>query len=339
MWLLLQNAHDNPDPESRLVRYIDFQLLETQVYTHVSELRRELKDDAPRRLVRGSSRAAWTEARVIQQVRPHGYRFMPTVDIKTKARGLFVSEGSWSAVVNRFLKTIPNESTIAIRTEALSDVNQKYFMYVDDSLIRECGRINARAYRYQMWRGTAKTLAGNIFEKPERNRDHCKQNPYTLLMLKAFPIGDLTPDREAYLGLSHIIPLTDNGYERYVAGEIKDNTLHSDVICKPGVVARALVLFSLGIDTSTRASVYRKLSPECSGDEWKAHVGFMLAEMHVRHLHRMMELHDGGKPIEWLVQQNEGGPDVLEGLRLAGFRQTPHKSGDGCCIWSVTATR
>jgi hypothetical protein len=214
---------------------------------------------------------------------------------------------------------------------------EKYITFADSDMLAEIsGRMNAHAFRREIWRGTGDTGADNILEKVERNRAHYHKNPYTLLMIRAFPILGFNPANE-YIGFSHIIPLHEQGRVRYCNGDIEDNFLGPDFICEKGEKLAALLLFSLAVDTESLRKAYRGMPKQITtSGQFKYQVGLTLLRSLAYHLRRMMKLYDKiGTPVQ-LLAQNDGAKDVINVLTVLGFQQTHNLSGDHFPIWSTT---
>jgi hypothetical protein len=84
-----------------------------------------------------------------------------------------------------------------------------------------------------------KVAIKNSFKnKLERNNSHIKRNSNTVLLVK---------DRSGNIcGFSHVLPLTEQGFELYTEGLIADNTFGAHYIAKTGQKAHGLLIFSMG---------------------------------------------------------------------------------------------
>jgi hypothetical protein len=243
---------------------------------------------------------------------------------------------------------IPEIDTIKKSKNEVAFVNS-------DEMVKNCGCLNASAFRGGIWRGcleeqTETAYLLNERHKIQRNRSHYDKNPYALLLIRSFPLLGCNP-KEQYIGFSHVIPLNTKGYNKYLRGKIKDNLLEPDVICRINETARAILIFSIVVDPWALKRAYRKrLADEKWKDQFRYELGQRLIRAVAFHVYRMLELYDnGGKPLE-LLAQNDGvgkeGDDaksVINTLLEAGFKikrpQKPFISGDGFQIWTARCKR
>jgi hypothetical protein len=76
--------------------------------------------------------------------------------------------------------------------------------------------INMKAYAGGVW-GT------DYFDKYLRNKSHILRNDKSILLIKS-----LTTDE--YIGFTHIFPVSENVWNKYTQGKIKDNEFNGDLI-------------------------------------------------------------------------------------------------------------
>lgn len=259
---------------------------------------------------------------------------LKTTEAFGPASSVFAQRGILSSAIG---KLVTGLNPLIVPTIQEMDGIETHVAFVDsDALAEISGRINARAYRQRLWRGTGTKGTDNTLEKIERNRAHYQKNPHTLLLIRSFPILDFNPTNE-YIGLTHVIPLHRHGLTRYRNGEIEDNLLGPDLICAPGEKLAALLLFSLALDTESLRKAYRGMPKHIrTSGQFKYQIGLTLLRSLTYHLRRMMEVYDQiGCPVQ-LLAQHDGAADLINVLNGLGFRQTSEVSGDHFPIWSTT---
>ncbi|MBK9288333.1 MAG: hypothetical protein IPN38_11790 [Flavobacteriales bacterium] len=99
------------------------------------------------------------------------------------------------------------------------------------------GAINARAFTGSTWETTVEDKIG-------RNTSHSLRNKRCLKVLSVTHAG--VP---VHFGMSHVLPLTKEGYAEYIAGNVPDNTFPADYIAKEGEPFEALLLFTWIVDS------------------------------------------------------------------------------------------
>jgi hypothetical protein len=321
------------------LKKLGIDILRYRLHTEVKKLRDKLGDNGKR-------------PRIIGGIRPHGYRFLleevavkglygkRTTGSLGPASSVFLHPGLLTRVVGTVMTV--HQGMIVPSLQGIDGIEAQVAFVHTEELVELSGRINAQAFRRQMWRGTGVGQPLNIREKVLRNRGHCQKNPYCILLIRSFPIQSFTPTKP-YIGLSHVIPLNARGYDRYRAGRIEDNKFNDpNDICGLGENVRALVLFSIAADTQTLRQAYAGMPQEFnSSGEFKYQVGMSLVRSLAYHVQRMLEHYDspgGGMPIE-LLAQNDGAEDIINVLKSAEFARTKYISGDKFPIWKALCRR
>lgn len=123
-----------------------------------------------------------------------------------------------------------------------------------------CGQLNAALFRRSLWHGTDKS-------KTERNRLHWEKCP-GCLMLVANPLkgraGSL-PERD-WIGFTHILPLTYDGWFLYISGKLKDNDFSKDFVAGHGENIGGFLLFTVGFDFDYMRGCYGEMWTQVYND-------------------------------------------------------------------------
>jgi hypothetical protein len=227
---------------------------------------------------------------------------------------------------------------VVLKKEAESNPGD-LLVFPDAKSIDASGVLNAQAFRRQRWAGTGAGLEQNVVEKTVRNESHFQKNPHTVLLVKAGAFQQFQPADE-YIGYTHVIPLTQAGYNDYYRGGIEDNLLGADVICAPEESARALLLFSFAMDTMSLRRAYKGLSLSNSSNRhlWMYAIATELVRAMAFHVSWLMKLHANVGSAE-LLTQNDTDRGMQTVMELLGFEKTPYRSGDGHTIRSVLCKR
>lgn len=242
--------------------------------------------------------------------------------------------------VLRFVGLEVYEGTMVPTLDDPAELSRRFTFVNTDDLSVICGELNASAFSKQIWKGKGKNFSENVMEKIERNSLHARKNPYCLLLIKPFPVGGFFPTKERqYVGFSHVIPLTEEGYKDYVAGRIQDNSFPSEFICGPEDRPSALLIFSIAIDgrRALRRAYQGLPITQKKLQRLKHRAAQELMQALTYHVHFLMSLYaDPARSLE-ILAQTDGSRDVMGALQTAGFRPTSNISADCCPIWSVTA--
>jgi hypothetical protein len=112
-----------------------------------------------------------------------------------------------------------------------------------DGLLKEASRLNCVAF-------SNSAFADSFEAKERRNGSHQRKNPHSLLLMAyQHHAGSPGPSGSAeYIGFTHMIPIDEPTYVRYVEGKIEDNSFSARDVCGPDEKAYAILVFSLGLD-------------------------------------------------------------------------------------------
>ena len=127
---------------------------------------------------------------------------------------------------------------VVIRQNKLPSLYLKnYFKIADDKkLIGKASRINADAFF------SKSEWSQSVRKKYKRNKSYFEKNPYSMMLISDRKI------LSKYIGISHIIPLTQESYNIYASGCTKDNSFPDDLVCSKDQTPSNLLIFTLAID-------------------------------------------------------------------------------------------
>jgi hypothetical protein len=98
------------------------------------------------------------------------------------------------------------------------NIDTSQFIFINDEEdVKLCSEINAKAYAKGAWRGTFK-------RKYERNLRHYRKNKFSLMFIKF-------EDTDRYVGYTHVFPVSENVWKKYVDGKLGDNSFSYINIC------------------------------------------------------------------------------------------------------------
>jgi hypothetical protein len=202
-----------------------------------------------------------------------------------------------------------------------------------DGLLTQAAALNCAAF-------ASSTFADSLAAKLRRNGSHQRRNPFVImLMAHEKPAGPDDAAREAFVGFTHLIPITEGTYNEYIAGKIGDNDFNADLVCRPDEEAYAIIVFSLGLDRWRLKEIIqgRRLN---AFDGFLAGIGvppFWVGDMYdaerrlwagfVHHARQLMENQRfAGLPVTFLAQSFN--LKVERVLKEVGFVQLPGLSAD-----------
>jgi hypothetical protein len=102
-------------------------------------------------------------------------------------------------------------------------------------------QINHKEFKDTFWEDSLEA-------KQKRNRAHCRQNPRCIqLVADPAEVGSAGSKPTKWIGFTHVLPLTTDGYMRYRNGELQDNTFGARYICSVNQKAAAILIFTIAL--------------------------------------------------------------------------------------------
>jgi hypothetical protein len=140
-----------------------------------------------------------------------------------------------------------------------------------DGLLKEVTLVNCAAFRGSAFEDT-------FDHKHLRNGSHQRKNPLALLLM-GLPDAHFSKGKAErkvsgvqWVGFTHILPVDESTYIKYINGQICDKDFGADLVCRRNEPAFALILFSLGLDLYRLKQLYGRI-PRAWLDTMLFHVG------------------------------------------------------------------
>ncbi len=127
-----------------------------------------------------------------------------------------------------------------------------------DGLLKEAATINCAAFRGSAFEDTFEN-------KYSRNGSHQRRNPRAVMLMgftgSHFRSRPSVVSGDQWVGFTHVLPVNESTYLKYINGTISDKDFSADLICPQNEPAHALILFSLGLDLYRLKRLYARTPP------------------------------------------------------------------------------
>jgi hypothetical protein len=147
----------------------------------------------------------------------------------------------------RFAASVPrNRTWNELQLRAFRPRDAHRYVFPDphdrDGLVKEAARLNCAAF--------ANTpFVDSLDRKYRRNGSHLRRNPFAIMLVAHERPSHGSPEqRKAFVGFTHLIPITEGTYNDYIEGKIPDKDFNARHVCSPTEAAHAVLIFSLGLD-------------------------------------------------------------------------------------------
>ena len=126
-----------------------------------------------------------------------------------------------------------------------------------DGLLLEVARVNCAAFKGSSFEDT-------FDEKYRRNGSHFRKNKYSVMLMSLKTNvnrvnGDTPKGGDIkWVGFTHLLPITEGTYNKYLDGKISDVDFNADDVCDLEKEAYAIIVFSLGLDRFTLKKLHKR---------------------------------------------------------------------------------
>lgn len=194
-------------------------------------------------------------------------------------------------------------------------------------------------------------LTGDIFEdsvahKRSRNYAHQHKNPFCLMLISH---KDNANNTLTFTGFTHLIPVNEATYKKYIDGKITDHDFSSELVCRLNEPAFAVIIFSQGLDPYRLKQVFKNrsmgkfdrflssigLPPFRENDMYEAEF-----ELWVGLIHHLRQLLQNQKIAQWptFILAKSYNLKVMQILEGAGFNKRKETSADGESLFELKLT-
>jgi hypothetical protein len=213
----------------------------------------------------------------------------------------------------------------------------------EDGLMATAAALNCEVYRDSAYTDTYE-------KKYMRNQGHQERNPWAIMLVgHEKPLETDPRNEQVFVSFTHLIPINQETYDRYVKGEISDLDFDVKLVCQPHEKAVAILVFSLGLSRFRmrtlrvsklsrldRVLCYIGLPPFRIGDLYGAELNLYAGFVH--HLHRLLD-HQNHEPESLVLLAQNLDRTVGRVLISFGFRQLKGRSADGDALFEISISR
>lgn len=209
----------------------------------------------------------------------------------------------------------------------------------NDRLIAEAAKLNCAVFLGSAYEDT-------LERKLRRNHAHQRKNPYSLMLVSH---QDAVGDTLKFIGFTHLIPVNEANYHKYLDGKIHDNDFGADLVCSVNEPAYAIIIFSLGIERYRMKRLFKNrtiskldrtlskigLPPYKANDLYDAEY-----DLWVGLIHHLRQLLQHQTTVQWPtnILAQSFNKKVMQILIDAGFQQRNKTSADGEPLFELKLT-
>lgn len=160
---------------------------------------------------------------------------------------------------------------------------------------------------------------------------------------------DNTSNTLTFTGFTHLTPVSEATYKKYLNGKISDYDFGADLVCSLDEPAFAIIIFSQGLDPYRLKQVFRNrsmgkldqllsnigLPPFRTNDMYEAEF-----ELWVGLIHHLRQLLQNQKIVQWpaYILAKSYNLKVMQILESAGFNKREETSADGESLFELKLT-
>lgn len=209
----------------------------------------------------------------------------------------------------------------------------------NDRLLAEAAKLNSSSFLGAARKDTQEN-------KLRRNHAHQRKNPFCLMLVS----DKYKPNNSfSFVGFTHLIPVNETTYNRYLTGEIGDNDLMPELVCALDEPAFAVIIFSLGLERYRLKQVFKN-KPNGKFDRLLSKVGlppFRANAMYTAEfdlwvglIYHLRLLLQNQKIVQWpaTILAKSFNSKVTHMLEGAGFSKREEVSADGEALFELKLT-